>query len=150
MSLVQLLAEERIVPSLQSTNKEGVLRELSGLLAREYPLLRPEEVLQTLMDREHLGTTGIGEGIAIPHGKVKSLDQMAVCFGRSISGIPFDAQDGQPVHFFFLLLAPEAAAETYLRVLAQITRFLKKGLVRDRLMKAPDQREILAIFAEAT
>jgi PTS system nitrogen regulatory IIA component len=102
-----------------------------------------------LLEREELGSTGIGDGIAIPHGKLPAIKKIIVCFGRSVNGVAFDAVDNRPTHLFFLLIAPEAAAAPYLSSLAELSRFLKNSQTRSRLLLAEDTDEILAIFSEA-
>ncbi|RJQ76488.1 MAG: PTS sugar transporter subunit IIA [Desulfobacteraceae bacterium] len=149
MSLAELLTEKQIALSLKAKTKEGVLMELAKIAAAVQPSLQNEELFQILMEREQLGTTGIGQGIAIPHGKKKGLGGLLVCFGRNPEGVQFESVDGQPAHFFFLLLAPEESAEPYLKVLAQVTRFLKRNEIRSRLAKAKTEEEILRVFREA-
>jgi len=148
MAILRALKEETILPSLNALTKEGVLLELADLLAFQFPFLDKQAVFKTLMERERLGSTGIGEGIAIPHGKMKGQNEMFVCFAKSSDGVQFESIDGRPAHLFFLLLAPEEAAEPYLRVLGQITRFLKRGDIRAKLMKATSAPEIMTIFTE--
>ncbi|MEW6219145.1 MAG: PTS sugar transporter subunit IIA [Thermodesulfobacteriota bacterium] len=149
MPLSGLLAEGRIVLALQGQTKEAVLAELAAVAAGQLAGRTAAEILQVLEEREQLGTTGIGSGIAIPHGKLKGLGQLLAIFGRSQTGVPFQAQDGQPVHFFLLLLAPQESAEPYLRVLGSVTRFLRQAAIRTRLMRAKTAEEVLAVFTEA-
>jgi PTS system nitrogen regulatory IIA component len=147
--VLEQLVEDRIVPALAAGSKREALQELAGAASAGIPELRREKVLQVLLERENLGSTGIGEGIAIPHGKLKELGGIVICFGRSRAGIPFDAVDSKPVHLFFVLLAPESAAREYLHTLAQLSRFLKNPSVRARLLQAESQEELRAIFREA-
>jgi PTS system nitrogen regulatory IIA component len=141
--------DARIEPDLKAATKREALQELAAVASAGLPELRRDKVLQVLQDRENLGSTGIGEGIAIPHGKLKELDRILICFGRSRSGVPFDAVDSKPVHLFFVLLAPESAAREYLHTLAQLSRFLKNPSVRARLLQAGSQEELSGIFQEA-
>lgn len=148
MAILRALKAETIIPSLNAVTKEGVLLELANLLAFQFPSLDKQAVFETLMERERLGSTGIGEGIAIPHGKLKGLEEIFVCFAKSSVGIQFESIDGRPAHLFFLLLAPEEAVEPYLRMLGQITRFLKRSDIRARLMEATSAPAIMTIFTE--
>ncbi|MDA8164567.1 MAG: PTS sugar transporter subunit IIA [Desulfobacteraceae bacterium] len=143
------LVHNRIESELKAASKREALQELAGAACAGTPGLKRDQVYQALQEREGLGSTGIGEGIAIPHGKLKELDRIIICFGRSRAGVPFDAVDGKPVHLFFVLLAPESAAREYLHTLAQLSRFLKNPSVRARLLQAGTVQELSAIFREA-
>jgi len=109
--------------------------------------LDSEATLNVLFEREKLGSTGIGEGIAIPHGKITGLDQLILSFGRSAVGIDFDAMDGKPVHLFFLLIAPENSAGQHLKTLAKISKMLKDSVFRTKLMAAKSKDELYKIIA---
>ncbi len=143
MKIAELMHPAAVVPSLAATNKREVLDELARAVAGAYPDLGQQQVLATLLDREKLGSTGVGDGIAIPHGKIGGLGQIVVAFGRSAKGIPFDAIDGKPVNLFFLLLAPEDSPGTHLKALARISRLLKDAGFRERLLAAPDAGALL-------
>jgi len=149
MGIISTLGAERILPELQATSKKEVLRELAGAAAHLHPELSAEELLKVLEEREALGSTGVGDGVAIPHGKLTGISSLSVLFGRSLKGIGFDAMDGRPTHLFFLLLAPVHAAAPYLAELAEISRFAKDPEHRNRLMLATSLEEILAVFKEA-
>jgi nitrogen PTS system EIIA component len=146
--MLERLVEDRIALDLKANTKREALQELAARASGGRPELRTEQVFQVLQDREHLGSTAIGEGIAIPHGKLKELDRILICFGRSMEGIAFEAIDGKPVHLFFVLLAPQNAAREYLSTLAQLSRFLKNPSVRARLMNAQSEEEANAIFQD--
>ncbi len=148
--MIQNLTEQHIAPFLQATNKNEVLLELTTLMSATCKETNQAELFRVIQERESIGSTGIGDGIAIPHGKLDDLSQLVICFGRSIEGIPFDAIDGKPVHLFFLLLAPTTSAGPYLNNLAKITRFLKSPRIRSRLLHAASAREILTTFATAS
>ena len=105
-------------------------------------------MLHVLLDREKLGSTGIGDGIAIPHGKLAGLEEMVVAFGRSRSGIAFEAMDGKPVHLFFLLMAPENSAGQHLKVLAKISRMLKDAGFRKNLLEAKTHDDLVRLISE--
>jgi len=106
------------------------------------------EMLDILLDRERLGSTGIGEGVAIPHGKMVGLKEMVISFGRSREGIDFEAMDGKPVHLFFLLMAPENSAGLHLKVLAKISRMLKDPVFRKKLVAAKLSGDLFAVISE--
>ena len=148
MKIVDLLKKDYIVEELLSSGKQEVLEELSQRILKHNRTFEPDAMIRTLMDREKLGSTGIGEGIAIPHGRLDGLEEVIVAFGRSLRGIDFDALDGRPVYLFFLLLAPEHAATEHLKVLARISRMLKDQNFRTRLMEAPSGDEIYRIITE--
>lgn len=148
MKIVEMLKPEYIIEALQSDKKKDVLLELSAPFLKDYPGLDPNVTLTVLLDREKLGSTGIGEGIAIPHGKLAGLDHLVVCFGRSVAGIDFYAMDGNPVHLFFLLLAPENSAGQHLKALAKISRMLKDSRFRARLMEAKSRDEIFGMISQ--
>ena len=148
MKIVEMLKPEYIIEALQSDKKKDVLLELSAPFLKNYPELDPDIALSVLMAREKLGSTGIGEGIAIPHGKLAGLDNLIVCFGRSAAGIDFNAMDGNPVHLFFLLLAPENSAGQHLKMLAKISRMLKDSRFRAKLMEAKSRDEIFGMISQ--
>lgn len=137
-----------ILPDLAATNKKETLLELASAVRAEYPLLSATDLRDILLEREALGSTGIDEGIAIPHGKIGGIGEIILCFGRSRRGIAFDAPDGKPTHLFFLLVAPTDAASRYLSGLARLSRFLKNPQVRSRLLLAADREELAEILAE--
>ncbi|MEJ2033007.1 MAG: PTS sugar transporter subunit IIA [Deltaproteobacteria bacterium] len=147
--MLEQVVGDRIVLSLEAGSKREALQELANTASAGLPDLSRDKVLQVLQERENLGSTGIGEGIAIPHGKLKGIDRIVICFGRSRTGVPFDAVDGKPVHLFFVLLTPLSAAREYLHTLAQLSRFLKNPSVRVRLLQAGSAEELNAIFREA-
>ena len=100
------------------------------------------------MDRERLGSTGIGEGFAIPHGKLKTLEQIVIAFGRSHQGIPFDSMDGKDAYYFFVLIAPEDSAGLHLKALAKISRFLKNSAFKESLSRAADREALQKVIQE--
>ena len=148
MKLLDFLQRERIVPDLGSRQKDGVLLELSEVLVATDVIKNSREAVQVLQEREKLGSTGIGEGIAIPHGKLKDLDQLVLSFGRSSQGVDFESMDGKPVHLFFLLVAPENCAGIHLRALAKIARLLKNSAIRKKLGSVVSREEIYSIIRE--
>ena len=148
MKILDILPKESIISDLRGRTKREVLEELTDALLKQKPQLNRARVVEVLLERERLGSTGIGDGIAIPHGKVKDLDQLALSFGRSTAGVDFESMDGKPAHFFFLLVAPENCAGIHLRALAKIARLLKNSSVRKRLGVVQTQDEIYKILQE--
>ena len=146
LKLVDLLPEQVIAPDLKAQNKTEVLKELVDLLYKEGKIKDQERALEVLLDRERLGSTGVGYGIAIPHGKFNDIKSLIAAFGRSRQGIDFDSVDHKPVHIFFLFLAPEHEAQLHLRVLARSCRLLKRDTFRESLMQAESAAEILKII----
>jgi PTS system nitrogen regulatory IIA component len=148
MKLSELLTPKSIIPDLKAHDKKGALEELSQIITEQEPALNKGLLLQILLERERLGSTGIGEGIALPHGKVKKLNKLMVSFGRSIEGLGFDSVDEQPAYLLFLLVAPENSAGVHLQALAKISRLLKDSNFRQRLMQAKSREEIYQIIID--
>jgi len=142
MKICQYLTPDLILPDLKARNKEGVLTELADWIVDRVPGMKAGEVLQVLLDRERLGSTGIGEGFAIPHGKLKTLERMVIAFGRSHQGIPFDSLDGKSAFYFFVLIAPEDSAGLHLKALAKISRFMKNSSFKESLFRASNREEV--------
>ena len=148
MKILDILNKDCIISELHSQNKKEVLKELTGALLCFKGHLDKEALVEVLLERERLGSTGIGDGIAIPHGKIQDLDELILSFGRSTQGIEFDSMDGRPTHLFFLLIAPENSAGIHLRALAKISRLLKSAHFRQRLMEAGNREEIFQVIQE--
>ena len=142
------LKEEWVIPNLQDTDKRSVLKTLSSVLVEPCQGASAEELLQVLLDREKVGSTGIGEGIAIPHGRLKKLKNFLISFGRSIKGVDFDAIDHKPSHLFFMVMAPENSAVDDLKLLGRIVKLLKDPSFKKRLMEVPSQKELFKIISE--
>ncbi|HXX35956.1 MAG TPA: PTS sugar transporter subunit IIA [Thermodesulfobacteriota bacterium] len=148
MKISDYLNEEWVLSDLKGTDKPSVLRELSNVLVKPCQVTSVEELLQVLLDREKLGSTGIGEGIAIPHGRLKKLKKFFVSFGRSVKGVDFDSIDQKPSHLFFLVIAPENSAVDNLKLLGRIVTLLKEPSFKKRLIEAPSQRELFQVISE--
>jgi len=135
-----ILAATNVLGELTSRDREGVLRELATHLTAQTPGLglKADEVLRALMAREKLGSTGVGDGVAIPHAKMPGLTHVVACLGRAPAGIDFDAIDHRPVTLFFLLLAPESSAGVHLKALARVARLLKVQELRQEILGLPD------------
>lgn len=148
MKIIEILDPKCILPSLQAANKRGVLEELAAALVSGHKEVTLQNVVEVLLERERLGSTGIGDNIAIPHGKLPQLSQMLLAFGRSVKGVDFDSMDGKPSHLFFLLLAPVNSSGLHLKALAKISRMLMSQVFRDSLMGSGGTEEILRLIAE--
>jgi PTS system nitrogen regulatory IIA component len=146
MNITDLIQKEFIIDELKSKSKKEVLYELSESFLRGNISVDPDAMVEVLVEREKLGSTGIGDGIAIPHGKLPGLENLIMSFGRSHKGIDFDALDGKPVHIFFLLMAPENSAGQHLRALAKISRMLKEEEFRKTLMDMDSSDDIYHVI----
>lgn len=146
MNITDLLQKEFIIEELKSKSKKEVLYELSEAFLRGNINIDLDAMVEVLLEREKLGSTGIGDGIAIPHGKLPGLDNLIVSFGRSHTGIDFDSLDGKPVHIFFLLMAPENSAGQHLKALAKISRMLKEEDFRKKLMNTATHDDIYHVI----
>lgn len=148
MKIADILDIKAISPALIAGNKVEVLTEMVELLRRVEPDLDANKLLTVLIEREELGSTGIGDGVAIPHGKLKGLDRLLMAFGRTTDGIDFDSMDNRPAHLFFLLLAPEYEATLHLKALARISKLLRKKDVREQLLTTSDPKVLLSILSQ--
>lgn len=148
MKITELLSPEAITIDMQATDKNSALVELTDAVVGLSDELDREEVLKVLHERERLGSTGIGDGVAIPHGKLKNIDNLLLSFGCSKAGVDFDSMDGKPAHLFFLLLAPEESVGVHLKTLARISKLLKNPGVRSTLLAASDSDELFRIISK--
>lgn len=148
MKIAEFLREESILPELAAADKAGALVELCGRLAQLNPGLQAGRLAEVLHEREKLGSTGVGEGVAIPHGKLPGLPGLLACFGRSVKGIDFQAIDGKPTHLFFVLFAPEHSAGIHLKALARISRLFRGAVLRKAILDAKDAASIHRLIAE--
>jgi len=147
MHLSDFISPDSVLPSLRVKSKKQLLQELSSRAARRTGL--PERVIfDVLLQRERLGSTGLGQGIAIPHAKTDQAAQVVAAFGLSRRGVQFDALDGDPVHIVFLLVAPPDAAALHLKALARISRLLKDKFFRQSLRETKTAAEILKLIKE--
>ncbi len=142
MKIIDALPKEAIIPDLKATDKKGVIEELSAPLSK-IAGINFNELIHILLERERLGSTGVGGGIGIPHGKLKSLDSLILGFGISQQGVDFESIDQKPVHIFFLLLTPENSIELHLKLLAKISMILKNNLFKKQLLKSTNCDEII-------
>jgi len=147
MKICDVLDRKSILPDLKAQNKKGILEELVVPVA-EVAGVSQKDLAKVLMERERLGSTGIGGGIGIPHGKMKNLESLVLGFGLSRKGVDFESLDGLPTHIFFLLVTPENSTGLHLKLLARISRILKNDPFKSRLLEASDGDEILGIIKE--
>src|SRR5512145_3181596 len=141
MKIVEFLRSDAVIANLSGPTGQAVLGELCRPLAASQRA-DAQRLVETLLDREKLGSTGIGEGVAIPHGKVAGLPALVASFGRAPQGIDFRSIDGRPTHLFFTLIAPENSAGAHLKALARISRIFKNPAFRDAILKAAGPDEI--------
>lgn len=146
MEIRDFLHDDAIAVNLKSTKKEDVIKELVDLLGKAHAIREKDKLIKAVMERESLGSTGIGQGVGIPHAKSNAAKELIAAMGVSHPGIDFDSLDGELTHIFFLLVAPEDAAGPHLKALAKISRILKDKFVRDSLIAAKDVKSILDIL----
>ena len=142
MKLSDIIEIDNIVPELKAKDKKGVLGELAEVISTHDPSIDKGLIVKVLVEREHLGSTGIGDGVAIPHGKLNCVRHPIISFGRSKEGLDFDSMDGQPAYLFFLLLAPENSSSVHLQILTKIARILKSSSFRKELLRAQTKVEL--------
>mgnify|MGYP002624649921 CR=1 FL=1 len=148
--LGELLEEDLFIPELKARDKEAALSEMVEALVRAQRIKEGGILLQALLQREHLGSTGIGRGVAVPHGRTLAVTRLGVVFARSSEGIAFDAVDDKPVHLLFLTVAPpQERANLYLPVLGKIVQIVKSAKSRRQLLAAADFDEVAEIIEEA-
>lgn len=148
MKITEFLNEKAVCASLKATTKEAVMRELVDLLAKAEGIKNREELVKVLLSRENLGSTGIGQGVGIPHAKTSAVKRLVAAFGICHEGVNFDALDGEPVYLFFLLVAPEDSAGPHLKALARISRLLRDKFFRESLKQLTDEKAILKLIKE--
>ncbi|HEX9455271.1 MAG TPA: PTS sugar transporter subunit IIA [Candidatus Binatia bacterium] len=148
MKITDFLSVKTVIPALANHEKNAVVQELAEWVAVSYPGLERQKVLDVLLERERISTTAIGEGVAIPHGKLPGVERVLGVFARSPRGVDFASLDGGLTHLFFVLIAPENAAADHLKALARISRLLKDESFRRRLMAGQTSDELFAIIAQ--
>ena len=148
MKIMDIVVQDAVLLELEPGGKRDLLEQMARSLANAVPELEAERLLQVLLDREALQSTGIGEGVAIPHGKFPGLDRLLASFARSTPGADFEAVDGQPTHLFFLLVVPESSGGQHLKALARISRFFRDAGFRKRLMEAASVEDVFEAIGE--
>ena len=148
MRIAEFLREDLVFPDLAASDKPGVLGELCAGLARAYPSLTAAKLTETLLEREKLGSTGIGEGVAIPHGKLPGIPGLIAAFARSKKGVDFASIDGKPTYLFFVLFAPDNSAGLHLKALARISRLFKQPQFRQSILSAESGPAIFKLISD--
>jgi PTS system nitrogen regulatory IIA component len=148
MKIAEFLSPEAINADLAASTKADALQELCDTLTKAHPGISPQKLSEVLREREKLGSTGIGDGVAIPHGKLSGLPQLLASFGVSRKGIDFDAIDAKPTHLFFTLVAPENSAGMHLKALARISRLFKSPTFREAILHAATASAIYELIAQ--
>lgn len=148
MKITEILTPELVLPELHGTTKSDILRELARCLAAKFTDINIDELAAVLAERERLGSTAIGDGIAIPHGKIRGATRIIGAFGRHRTGVDFESLDGGPTQLFFVLIAPEDSTSLHLKALARVSRLLKDTAFRERLLAAPDADSIYRLIVE--
>lgn len=144
MQLRDILKTSAVKIDLQSTEKEDILKELVAQIGDE--IKDQKKILKILVERESLGSTGIGQGIAVPHGKTEDIGKLVAALGISKKGVDFNSLDGEPVYIFFLLIAPKASAGPHLKALARISRILRDASFCDVLRKSKDVETVYRLI----
>lgn len=149
MRLADVLKEDYIITDIKARGKRQLLEEMVSCAASRVDGVDAEMVLNAILEREKLGSTGIGHGVAIPHGKIKGITEIRVFFGRSRPGVDFDSMDRQPVYLFFMIVAPENSTAAHLKILAGISHLLKNQEFRHRLTTAETAGDVYRVIVEA-
>jgi len=148
MKIMEILVKEAVILDLGVRTKREVLAEMAASLAKVEPQIEADRLVEVLMEREALQSTGIGEGVAIPHGKLPGLGRLVATFARSREGIDFESIDGQPTHHFFLLVVPEHSGGQYLKALARISRFFRDPAFRQSLVEGEALEDVIRAIEE--
>jgi len=148
MKISDILKKEHIIKELDSRDKKNVLDELSSFLENEGEITSKENLLAALIEREKLGSTGIGENVAIPHAKISEIDKIITVFGRSKNGVEFESLDQKPVNFIFLVIAPENSTSQHLKALARISRLFKNPSLRESVLRTNEADQIYSILVD--
>jgi len=147
MKLANLITADRVACDVDTASKKRALEHLSHLISSDNPELNPNEVFESLVARERLGSTGLGKGIAIPHGRLKSGDKTIAAFIQLVNGVDFDAPDGEPVDLLCALLVPPECSDEHLEVLALLSEMFRNPELRDRLRNTHNPEEIYGLLA---
>lgn len=148
MKITDFLDADRIIPNLRGTDKNAILKEMAEWVASHDQFIDAQKLLEVLLKREKVSSTAIGEGVAIPHGKMPGVQRVSGVFALSPQGVNFNSLDGELTYFFFLLIAPEDSAADHLKALARIARLLKDSAFRARLMQGKTREEIFNTIKE--
>jgi len=147
-TLKELLRGDLIIADIKAIDQVGVIREFAAQVYAAGKVRDADELVRVLLERESMGSTGIGDGVAIPHGKLHALGEAVVAFGRSHRGVAYQSLDDKPAYLFFLLVTPEDSPGEHLKMLARISRILKNPVLREQLRTVPDGRELHRLILE--
>ena len=148
MKIVDLIKRDMVVPALKANDKRAILEELATFMAEHHQRIDRAALSRVLIEREQLASTAIGEGVAIPHGKLDAVGKLVACVGRAPQGVDFDSMDGRPTHLFFVLVAPENSTGVHLKALARISRLFKDPEFRTRLMQAKTADDLFKVISD--
>jgi PTS system nitrogen regulatory IIA component len=148
MKITEILSQDMVLPDLRGTTKPEILHELAQSFTSQFPNLSADAVAAVLNERERLGSTAIGDGIAIPHGKIRGVNRIVGAFGRHKKGVDFDSLDGKPTHLFFVLIAPEESTSLHLKALARVSRLFRDNAFRERLETAETAEDLYKYIVE--
>lgn len=148
MKITDILDKDSVIVDMKSKTKEEAIKELLGKLKKNGLIKNEKEIFETVMEREKLGSTGIGQGIAVPHAKSDQIENLVAALGISKTGVDFDSLDGEPVNIIFLVLAPTKSVGLHLKALAKIARLLKDRVFRNALKNAQSPDEIIDLIKE--
>jgi nitrogen PTS system EIIA component len=148
MKIDEILKKESVIADIAGKNKLDVIKEMTKCLKQNNTIINDQALYATLMEREKLGSTGIGENVAIPHGKSDELTQIITVFARSLSGIEFESLDQKPVHFVCMVIAPAHSTGQHLKALARISRLFKNQTLREGILTAEDSNAIYSLLLE--
>jgi PTS system nitrogen regulatory IIA component len=146
MRLIDILSADLVLPDVAATDRDALISEVASAMHAARPDIDASSAARVLLDRERLGSTGVGNGFAIPHGKLPLLRGMVACFARSTSGVAFGSLDQKPAHLFLFLLAPEGASSQHLKALALASRVFRDGELRARLLAETDRRALWSLL----
>lgn len=148
IKIFEFLHQKAIILDLQAKEKKNAVAEMVECLAREKKFKDTQKAITAVMEREKLGTTGVGQGVAIPHGRTDAVDELSGALGFSKHGVEFEALDGEPVHIIFLLLSPPDSGGEHLRALAKVSRLFKDKFFRQALLDAKSKEEVIKIIQQ--
>ncbi|MDX1812486.1 MAG: PTS sugar transporter subunit IIA [Gammaproteobacteria bacterium] len=150
MQLAELISVERIACGVDTASKKRALEHISELICTAAPTLNPTEVFESLIAREKLGSTGLGKGVAIPHGRLKSGEDTIVAFLQLSKGVDFDSPDGQPVDLLCALMVPPESTDEHLQILAQLSEIFRQADLREKLREAKNPQELCGILVQSS